>query len=149
MPRSMILEPFKEAHFKEDELKEMKKQYDQIKNILDEMKYGQDIAFETFLEKFKLTQHQYLKAIRYSLKRPTLFLKKSPFEIRINNYNPNLLKGWRANMDLQFVLDPYACAVYILSYITKGQRGMSKLLETASQEAKSDNKDIVNKVRHW
>ena len=50
-------------------------------------------------------------------------------------------------MDLQFVLDPYACAVYILSYITKGQRGMIKLLETASQEAKSDNKDIVNKVR--
>jgi len=77
-----------------------------------------------------------------------LFLKRSPFEIRINNYNPTLLKGWRANMDLQFVLDPYACAVYILSYITKGQRGMSKLLETASQEANSGNKDIVNKVRH-
>ena len=53
-------------------------------------------------------------------------------------------------MDLQFVLDPYACAVYILSYIhvTKGQRGMSKLLETASQEANSGNKDIGNKVRH-
>ena len=50
-------------------------------------------------------------------------------------------------MDLQFVLDPYECAVYILSYITKGQRGMSKLLETASQEANSGNKDIVNKVR--
>ena len=51
-------------------------------------------------------------------------------------------------MDLQFVLDPYACVVYILSSITKGQRGMSKLLETASQEANSGNKDIVNKVRH-
>ena len=51
-------------------------------------------------------------------------------------------------MDLKFVLDPYACAIYILSYITKGQRGMSKLLETASQEANSDNKDIVNKVSH-
>ena len=50
-------------------------------------------------------------------------------------------------MDLQFVLDPYACAVYIFSYITKGQRGMSKLLGTASQEANSGNKDIVNKVR--
>ena len=27
------------------------------------MKYGQDIAFETFLEKLKLAEHQYLKAI--------------------------------------------------------------------------------------
>ena len=41
----MILEPFKEIHFKEDELKEMKKHNDQIKKFLDEMKYGQDIAF--------------------------------------------------------------------------------------------------------
>ena len=50
-PRSMILEPLKETHFKKDELKEMKKHYGQIKNFLDETKYGQDIAFETFLEK--------------------------------------------------------------------------------------------------
>ena len=83
MPRSMILEPLKEIHFKEDELKEMKKHYDQIKNFLDEMKCGQDIAFETFLEKLKLAEDQYLKAIRYSLKRPALFLKRSPLEIRI------------------------------------------------------------------
>ena len=51
-------------------------------------------------------------------------------------------------MDIQFVLDPYACAVYILSYITKGQRGMSKLLRKACEEAKEGNKNIVNKVRH-
>jgi len=82
------------------------------------------------------------------LKCPTLFLERSPFEIRIKNYNPHLLRAWSANMDLKFVLDPYACAIYILSYITQGQRGMSKLLETASQEANSDNKDIVNKVSH-
>ena len=44
-------------------------------------------------------------------------------------------------MDLQFVLDPYACAVYILSNITKGKR------ETASQEANSGNRHIVNEVR--
>ena len=51
-------------------------------------------------------------------------------------------------MSMQYVLDPYACATYILSYITKGQRGMSRLLEKASEVAKSDNKDITNKVRH-
>ena len=51
-------------------------------------------------------------------------------------------------MDVQFVLDPYACAVYILSYITEGQKGISKLLDKASKEANSGNKDIVNRVRH-
>ena len=82
------------------------------------------------------------------MKRPTLLLKRSPSEIKVNNYNINLLKAWQANIDVQFVLDPYACAVYILSYITKGQRGISKLLDKASKEAISGNKDIVNRVRH-
>ena len=53
----MTLEPLKETHFKEDELTEMKKHYDRIKNILDEMKCGQDIAIETFLEKLKFKGH--------------------------------------------------------------------------------------------
>ena len=112
----MILEPLNESYFKEDELEEMKKRYDQIKNFLDEMKYGQDIAFDTFLEKLNLAEDQYLKAIRYSLKRPTLFLKRSPFEIKINKYyNPNISKAWRANMDLQFVLDPYMPVLFTYS----------------------------------
>ena len=68
--------------------------------------------------------------------------------MRINSNNSDLLKAWQANMDIQYILDPYACAVYILSYITTGQRGMSKLLRKASEEASSGNKDIINKVRH-
>ena len=51
-------------------------------------------------------------------------------------------------MDIQYVLDPYACATYILSYITKGQRGMSRLLEKACEEAKSGNNDIASRVRY-
>ena len=106
------------------------------------------MTFVEFLKKLDLTEQQYIKAIRLSLKHSTLLLKRSPSEIRINCYNPHLLKAWQANMDIQFVLDPYACAVYILSYITKGQRGMSKLLRKACEEAKEGNKNIVSKVRH-
>lgn len=51
-------------------------------------------------------------------------------------------------MDIQYVLDPYACATYILSYITKGQRSISKLLEKATDDAKSGNIDITNRIRH-
>ena len=76
------------------------------------------------------------------------FLKRTPSEIRINNYNTTLLKAWQANMDLQYVLDPYACAAYILAYITKGQRGISRLLQKATEEIRSGNQDIANKVRH-
>ena len=55
-------------------------------------------------------------AVRSSLNAPTAFLKRKPNELRINNYNPPCLKAWRANMDIQFVFDVYACAMYIVSY---------------------------------
>lgn len=148
MPRTMILTPLDKLDFDEEKQKKIKENGDKIKEILDSMKYGENISFEEFLNKVQLTEKSYILAIRDSLKRDTLFLQRKPSEIRINSYNSNLLKAWRANMDMQYVLDAYACATYILSYITKGQRGMSKLLEKACEEAKSGNKDIKNRVRH-
>ena len=112
------------------------------------MKYGEDITFENFLNNIQLSEESNIHAIRWNIKRNTLFLKRTPSEIMINSYNTKLLKAWQANIDIQYVLDPYACATYILSYITKGQRGMSRLIEKASEEAKLGNKDITNRIRH-
>ena len=50
-------------------------------------------------------------------------------------------------MDIQFVLDVYACAIYIVSYISKPQKGMSELLRTACEEAKRGNSSIKQQVR--
>ena len=133
MPRTMILEPLNERAL-------LKKNYETISELLDNLKYDEEMNFEEFLQKLGFTEQQYIMAIRYSLKRDTLLLKRTPSEIRINSYNSELLKTWQANMDIQYILDPYACAVYILSYISKGQRGMSKLLRKASEEASSGNK---------
>ena len=47
-------------------------------------------------------------------------------------------------MDIQFVLDVYACAIYIVSYISKAQKGMSELLRT---EAREENASIKQQVR--
>jgi hypothetical protein len=109
------------------------------------IKADETMTFDEFLEKLDLSEQQYFKAIRLSLKHNTLLLKRSPAEIRINCYNPNLLRAWKANMDIQYVLDPYACAVYILSYITKGQRGMSKLLLKACEEAKEAIRTLLTR----
>ena len=122
MPSTMNLEPLQENGLEGDELKEVKLNYYKIKCLLDEMKYGEDITFHAFLDKLKLTEEQYIQAIQYLLQRTTLLLRRAPSEVRINNYNSTLLNIWKANMDIQFVLEPYACAVYILFYITKGPK---------------------------
>jgi len=81
------------------------------------------------------------------LNAATIFLKRNPNEIHINNYNGDCLTAWRANMDIQYVLDVYACAVYIANYISKSQKGMSELLRQACTEVRKGNCNIKQQVR--
>ena len=121
--------------------------FQKIAGQLQEMKYGTACTFSEFLRSLGFSQEEYILALRSSLKTDEIFLKRSPAEIRINNYNPLMLKCWEANLDIQFVLDAYACAAYIVSYISKGQRGMSQLLHQACKEARAGNDDIKQQVR--
>ena len=128
-------------------VKSSKELWKEIKNTLNDLKEGKDISFDELLKEFDVSEHQYILAIRSSLSCPTIFLKRSPNELRINNYNPTCLLAWRANMDIQYVLDVYVCAMYIVSYISKAEKGMSELLRKAVAEAKEGNTNIKQQVR--
>ncbi|XP_069109201.1 uncharacterized protein [Argopecten irradians] len=143
LPRTMLLEPL------ETDVAEYRKKYIDLQKKLNEFKDGYNMSFHEFLQLIvQMDEQEYIKCIRASLKCPKIFLKRNPAEIRVNYYNPAVLKAWHANLDIQFVLDPYACATYIVSYISKSQRGISALLEKASQEAIEGNMDLRRQVRH-
>ena len=131
----------------DNELGQHKGTWKFIKKHLNDMKDGEDIAFDQLLVNLKVTEQNYLLAIRSSLQAPTIFLERKPNELRVNNYNAACLSAWRANMDIQFVLDVYACTMYIVSYISKAQKGMSELLRTACEEARRGNSSIKQQVR--
>ena len=128
-------------------IRNRKQLWKDIKNKLNDLKEGKDITFDQLLEELDISEHTCTLAIRSSLNCPTIFLKRNPNELRINNYNSACLHAWRANMDIQFVLDVYACAMYIVSYISKAQKGMSELLCRACAEAKEGNANIKQQVR--
>ena len=111
------------------------------------MQEGEEITFDQLLINLNVTEQNYYLAIRSELNSPTVFLKRNPNELRVNNYNSACLSAWRANMDIQFVLDVYACAMYIVSYISKAQKGMSQLLQRACDEARDGNSSIKQQVR--
>ena len=115
--------------------KETEKICGDIRNKLNDLKEGKDITFDELLKEMDVSECEYSLAVRSFLNCPTIFLKRSPNELRINNYNPACLHAWRANMDIQFVLDVYACAMYIVSYISKAEKEMSGLLRKACAEA--------------
>lgn len=52
-------------------------------------------------------------------------------------------------MDIQFVLDTYACAKYCVGYMLKAEGGVSKLLRAACREARLGNVPVQNKVKQF
>lgn len=61
-------------------------------------------------------------------------LKRQPGERFINDYNITPLLSWQANLDVQYCLDPYACIAYMVAYITKNERDMSKVLKWVAKD---------------
>ena len=147
MKQTMILYPLDEET-SDSEIRMHRSNWKLIKTCLDENKDDEDITFDELLSKMNITEENYLLAIRSSLNTPTIFLKRNYNEVRTNNYNPACLSAWRANMDIQYVLDVYAGAVYIANYISKRQKGMSELLREACHEARQGNNTIKQQLRN-
>ena len=144
MPKTIILYPLDETSASPQHSQLVTK----ITAFLNEAHTNnKQIDFDEFLVSLGIDFNTYIEVIRSTLKRVTVFLKRSLAETRINNYNTVLMKCWMANMDLQYILDPYACVSYIVSYISKGQRGLSNLLADACFEAQSKDTNIREQVR--
>ena len=143
MPYTTILNPFPN-----DENKALYQQkFQKIAEFISQVIPDHVSSFEDLFSKLNMDTETYIKAIRSSLSVPKVFLKRKFEEIRINSYNRTLLKCWEANMDIQYILDPYACVSYIVSYISKGQRGLSNLLYEACRDAKRKDSDMRQQVR--
>lgn len=50
-------------------------------------------------------------------------------------------------MDIQYVLDPFSCIVYIVSYISKSEREMGMLLKQTNFEAYEGNLDAKQTLK--
>ena len=142
LPRTMLLYPL------EEEVDQFRKKYTELQKAMNENK-DNGVSFVEFLEAVaKMTFEDYVKCIRSSLNAPKVFLKRAQNEMRVNLFNVKILLAWKANLDIQIVLEPYGCASYVVGYISKSQRGMSAQLEAAEKEVRKENPDIKKQVRH-
>ncbi|XP_066283397.1 uncharacterized protein [Branchiostoma lanceolatum] len=115
--------------------------------VLDKITEPDKCSTDDILKEAQLTTAQFCDALNLMATRKQVVLRREPKDMWVNNYNPHLLRAWNANMDIQYVLDPYSCVRYIVSYISKAEREMGKLLKQAQKEAREGNEDIVNEMR--
>ncbi|XP_053178284.1 uncharacterized protein LOC128361756 [Scomber japonicus] len=97
-----------------------------------------------------INQSIFEKAYQLTTKKTSVIHKRNVNDVWVNQYNKDLLRCWNANLDIQFVCDPYSCVVYIISYISKAEREMGLLLQHTQNEVKSkgnlDAKQSLNKL---
>ena len=116
-----------------------------INETIQEIDSFDDIRLEQLLQVSHVSMDEYMEALQISKRGNIVVLKRTPQEMNINCYNPAVLRAWKANMDIQYILDAYACVMYVTSYMMKSERAMGELLKHVSQECRGD--DIRNQLR--
>lgn len=107
-------------------------------------------TLEAFLADCNCTYDYYLDMIRASIRRPTIMLKRSMTQLWTNSFNPWIAKILHSNMDLQFVLEEFSCAAYVVEYVNKTNRGISslhrELIKLQEEHPDQDYNGLLKKV---
>ena len=144
MVKTTIIEPLSKD---DSDYNHHKENWEKIQKFLDTHNTNVYMSIKSMLEKFELSEFEYKLAVATSIRSNTIFLKRKLNEIHINNYNKHCIEAWQANMDIQYILDTYACATYVVQYITKGTRGLSQLLKAAAKEARGNETNIKEQMK--
>ena len=83
-----------------------------------------------------VSEAEYYEALSTSSIGTTVIMKRRVQERFVNNYNPEWLKAWNGNMDLQVCLDFFAIITYITDYYSKDESGLTDVLKEAAKSAK-------------
>ena len=86
-----------------------------------------------------ITYDDYIMAIKKGKRHGcAVLLQRDIDEIFVNNYNPEWLMAWNANLDIQPVLDFFAVITYVTDYWAKADEGLTPILREAAQKLKSE-----------
>ena len=132
----------REAHkdqLSNDELSKIQEVLSVVRKTLDDKNTPDDITLMDLLAKCEVSLDMYMKGLKVASRGTSVVMKRSPSECWINTYNPDIIRVWKANMDIQYILDPYACVMYIASYMLKSEGAMSQLLKSVCQECRGED----------
>ena len=110
-----------------------------VRAVMESDDTPEDISLDKLFEKAHVSANEYMAAIKTTRSGKQIILQRSPAEQFINQYNPNLLRIWKANMDLQYITDAYACIMYVTTYMMKTENSMSDMLKKVADECETDD----------
>ena len=152
-PETLVAQPIETIYpgITDEEKTEMKekahKVFEAARKKLDDPDFDENMTLDDFYISIGTSKDEYLSLLRITEKGKVLILKRECKERYINNYNPEMIMAWNANMDLQLVVDAYAVVSYIVSYMNKEENQTTPFLRealsaAAGKTAKEKLKDL-------
>lgn len=105
--------------------------------LMDEKASFKDLS--DLLEACNITHDEYMKYVNDLTSGMAIVMRRRPQDCFVNNYNPDLLRIWNANMDIQYVLDDFTCIMYMMSYVSKPEHEITEILNSVIEEVKKSN----------
>lgn len=85
-------------------------------------KYIEHKSIKEILDELHINENEYYKSLSISTSDDfEVHLYRPPNSCFINNYNPVMLRAWKANMDLQPVFNYYKAVSYMAAYFSKSE----------------------------
>ena len=117
--------------------------YDKAQSVLSKVRQvlpdcDPNATIDDVLTRASVDRDEYVRALQVTKGGNLVLLKREPNEQNVNNYNPSVMLAWQANMDIQYVLDAYACVMYVASYVMKTEKSMGVLLKQVAAEVRTD-----------
>lgn len=142
MSTTRVLVPMPQSDKRRRTLQQKAKE---LRTSLDERRYA---GMDDFLGANGLTHDSYLDIVRSTLRRPTLLFRRNFDELMTNTFNPYIAGEVNSNIDIQFILDEYSCAEYVVEYVNKSARGMGNLRrELTTMMQKHPERDYTDQLK--
>ena len=117
-----------------EEMAKIWKDYDKQTETIEEYGVNRKQRILKALELAGVSPKCYEAAVREQTRKGVnIILARDIDEMYINNYNPEWIRAWDANMDIQPCFDFFAVITYVTEYFTKDESGTSRLLKMAAK----------------
>ena len=122
-PETVVARQSTAATYPEEQAEQAIKALAAVRKILDDKDTPEDISMDELLLKANVSQDMYLCGLKICSTGNSVVMKRKPSESWINTYNPDVIRVWRANMDLQYILYPYDvhCCLHAQEWTLNGR----------------------------
>ena len=74
-----------------------------VRKTLDDKGTPDDITLDDLLKKAEVSYESYIKSLQICCRGNSIVTQRKPAESWINTYNPNVIRVYKAKMDLQYI----------------------------------------------